>query len=96
MYKSFVAGCVVGLPAVFAASDANRRRLPISTCRRNGLANSLKAIARQTSTNALFDLKHVTGLEAPPLKAQLTPEADVALVTVGWLVACFITRLVKL
>lgn len=37
------------------------------------LADSLKAVANQTSTNVLFDLKLVTGYNAPALKAELTP-----------------------
>jgi iron complex outermembrane receptor protein len=41
------------------------------------LAISLKAIAKQTNTNVLFDLKLVDGLRAKPLKADLTPEAAI-------------------
>src|SRR5262245_44614716 len=47
------------------------------------LADSLKAVAAQTSTNVLFDLKLVAGLQAPALKARLTPEAAVARLLLG-------------
>src|SRR5262249_42265393 len=42
------------------------------------LADSLKAIANQTSTNVLFDLNSVAGINAPSLNAELTPEKAIA------------------
>src|SRR5690349_1685986 len=47
------------------------------------LADSLKAIANQTNTNVLFDLKLVEGVRAPSLKAQLTAEGAVEQLLTG-------------
>jgi iron complex outermembrane recepter protein len=42
------------------------------------LADSIKAVANQSNTNVLFDRKLLAGLQAPALRAQLTPEAAIA------------------
>src|SRR5690349_13387680 len=47
------------------------------------LAKSLRAIANQSSTNVLFDQKLVDGLQAPALKAQLTPREAIARLLAG-------------
>jgi iron complex outermembrane recepter protein len=47
------------------------------------LADSLKAIANQTNTNILFDLRLVAGIQAPALKGDLTPEAAIGRLLAG-------------
>jgi len=47
------------------------------------LADSLKAIANQTSTNVLFDLRLVEGMQARPLKADLTAEGAIERLLTG-------------
>jgi iron complex outermembrane recepter protein len=47
------------------------------------LAESLKAIARQSSTNVLFDLELVEGKQAPAVNGELTPEAAIVRLLAG-------------
>jgi iron complex outermembrane recepter protein len=60
------------------AQTAARFDLPAQS-----MADSLKAVANQTNTNVLFDLKLVEGLQAPALKAQLTPQAAIGQLLAG-------------
>lgn len=47
------------------------------------LAESLKAVANQTNTNVLFDLKAVEGIQAPAISDELTPEKAVERLLLG-------------
>lgn len=47
------------------------------------LAESLKAVANQTNTNVLFDLKAVEGIKAPAISDELTPQEAVKQLLLG-------------
>ena len=57
------------------------------------LADALKAVADQTSTNVLFDRKQIEGLNAPALRAQMTVQDALArLLTGSGLVPKFVSE----
>ncbi len=82
LYKNSVAWLVTMvlamLPLVVQAEQDVHFDLPAQP-----LATSLRAVANQSSTNVLFDQKLVDGLQAPALKAQLTPREAIARLLAG-------------
>ena len=68
-----VAVAIFGIATSVAnAQEAMRFDLPAQP-----LAKSLNAVARQTNTNLLFDLRLIEGKMAPALSGQLTPQAAI-------------------
>ncbi len=68
--SSTIAAVLLGAAAATALAQAAMRfDLPAQP-----LAESLKAVASQTSVNVLFDMRLVAGMQAPALRAEMTAE----------------------